>query len=52
LDAARLQLTRTPKALPVMRMAPDVTRLEDFRFEHFTLENYHPDPHIKAAVAV
>lgn len=52
LDAAKLQLNRTPKPLPTLRMANDIKRLEDFRFEHFTLENYHPDPHIKAVVAV
>ncbi len=52
LDAAKLQLNRTPKPLPTLRMANDIRRLEDFRFEHFTLENYHPDPHIKAVVAV
>lgn len=52
LDQAKLQLTRTPKALPKMRINPDVKNIEDFKFEDFTLEDYNPDPHIKAAVSV
>ncbi|MCQ8784035.1 thymidylate synthase [Mangrovibrevibacter kandeliae] len=51
-EQAREQLTRAPKPLPTMRLNPDVTDLFGFRFEDFTLENYHPDPHIKAPVAV
>ncbi len=52
LDQAREQLTREPRALPTMRLNPDVTNLFEFTFEDFTLENYDPHPHIKAAVAV
>jgi thymidylate synthase len=52
LDQARLQLTREPRPLPVMRINPDVTSLLGFRFEDFVLEGYQPHPHIRAAVAV
>lgn len=52
LDQARLQLTREPKALPVMHMNPDVRDLFAFRFEDFRLEGYDPHPGIKAPVAV
>ncbi|MBL8472991.1 MAG: thymidylate synthase [Rhodocyclaceae bacterium] len=52
LDQARTQLERTPRALPRMRLDPAVKNLADFRFEHFTLENYDPYPHIPAPVAV
>ena len=52
LEQAREQLTRPPRPLPVMRLNPDVQRLEDFTFEDFTLEQYDPHPHIKAPVAV
>ena len=52
LDQARLQLTREPKALPTMRINPDVKDLLDFQYEDFLLENYEPWPHIKAAVSV
>jgi thymidylate synthase len=52
LDQARLQLSRKPRPLPVMRINPDVTSLLGFRFEDFELEGYQPHPHIRAAVAV
>jgi thymidylate synthase len=52
LDQARLQLTREPKGLPVMRIDPEVDDIFGFRFEDFALEGYAPDPHIKAAVSV
>jgi thymidylate synthase len=52
LEQARLQLTRTPRALPTMRFDPDVKDLFEFRYEHFSLEGYDPHPHIKAAVSV
>ena len=52
LEQARLQLTRTPRQLPVMRLNPDVKDLFAFNYEDFTLENYDPWPHIKAEVSV
>ncbi len=52
LEQARLQLTRTPRPLPTMKINPDVKDLFDFQYEDFELENYNPWPHIKAAVSV
>ena len=52
LDQAREQLSRTPRALPVMRLDPSVRDLFAFRFAHFTLEGYDPYPAIKAPIAV
>ena len=52
LDQARLQLTRTPRQLPVMKINPDVKSLFDFQYAAFQLEGYDPWPHIKAEVAV
>ena len=52
LEQARLQLTREPRPLPTIRLDPSVKDLFAFRFEHFTLEDYDPHPHIKAAVSV
>jgi thymidylate synthase len=52
LDQAKLQLTRDFRALPTMRINPEVKDLFAFTYEDFTLENYDPHPHIKAAVAV
>ncbi|PWJ44936.1 thymidylate synthase [Sediminitomix flava] len=52
LDQARLQLTRDCRALPTMKMNPDVKDIFDFKYEDFSLEGYDPHPHIKAAVSV
>jgi len=52
LDQARLQLERSPRPLPRLVLNPSVRRLEDFRYEDFTLQGYEPYPHIKAPVAV
>lgn len=52
LSQTRLQLTRTPRPLPTMRLNPEVKSLFDFRFEDFTLENYDPYDNIKATVSV
>ena len=35
-----------------MRLEPTVKELEEFIFEHFTLQDYNPHPHIAAPVAV
>jgi thymidylate synthase len=52
LEQARLQLSRAPKPLPTMRLNPAVKDIFAFRYEDFSIENYDPHPHIKAAVAV
>lgn len=52
LEQVNLQLTRTPKELPVMKLNPAVKSIFDFKFEDFALENYDPYPLIKAPVAV
>ena len=52
MEQVKLQLTRTPRALPTMRINPDVKSLFDFRYEDFSLENYDPYPHIAGEVAV
>jgi len=52
LEQARLQLSRDPKPLPVLKINPEVKDIFAFKYEDFTLENYDPHPHIKATVAV
>lgn len=52
LDQVKLQLTRTPKALPQLKINPSVTDLFKFKFEDFEILNYDPHPHIKGEVAV
>ena len=52
LEQVQLQLSRPLRPLPTMKINPSVKNIFDFKFEDFTLENYDPHPHIKAAVAV
>ena len=46
------QLKRKPKKLPTIKINPKVKDINKFKFEDFILENYNPDPAIKAPVAV
>ena len=52
MDQVELQLSRTPKILPTMRIKRDVKSIFDFKFEDFELNGYDPDPLIKGEVAV
>lgn len=47
-----LQLSRDTRALPIMKMNPNIKNIEDFTFDDFELINYNPHPGIKGAVAV
>lgn len=47
-----LQLSRTPKKLPTMKINPEVKDIFGFNYEDFTLEGYDPDPSIKAPIAI
>lgn len=52
MDQVKLQLTRTPKPLPTLRINREVNSIFDFRYEDFEVVNYDPDPAIRAPVAV
>lgn len=52
MEQTELQLSRECRALPQMKINPEVKDIFGFKFEDFTLENYDPHPHIKGAVAV
>lgn len=52
LEQARLQITRTPRKLPVMLINPDVKSIFDFDYNDFQLQDYSPYDHIKATVSV
>jgi thymidylate synthase len=52
LEQADLQLTRTPRPLPRLKINPAVRSIFAFRYEDFDLSGYDPYPHIKAEVAV
>jgi len=51
-DQAREQLARAPRPLPRMQLNPEVKDLFGYRYEDFTLIDYHPHPAIKAPIAV
>ncbi len=52
LDQINLQLSRKPKALPIMEINPNIKNIFDFNFKDFNLVDYNPHPHIKGIVAV
>jgi thymidylate synthase len=52
IEQAHLQLTRTPRNLPLLRINPKVNDIFSFKYEDFELLHYDPHPHIKAEVAV
>jgi thymidylate synthase len=51
-EQAELQMSRTPFALPQMKINPEVKSIFDFKYEDFELVNYQSHPAIKAPVAV
>ena len=51
-DQVQLQLSREPRALPQMKLNPEVNDLFAFTFEDFELTDYDPHPHIAGKVAV
>lgn len=52
LEQTRIQLERDFRPLPQIKINPDVKDIFSFSYDDFSLENYEPHPHIKAAVAV
>ncbi len=52
IDQTKLQLSREPRELPVMKINPEVDSIFGFEYEDFTLGGYNPHPHIKAQVSV
>ncbi len=52
MDQVKLQLSRTPRPLPRMKINPDVSSIFEFEYEDFDLVGYDPHPHIKAEVSV
>ena len=51
-DQVRLQLSRDSYPLPKMKINPEVTNIDDFKYEDFELVDYQCHPTIKGDVAV
>lgn len=52
LEQVKEQLQREPRPLPVLKINKDVKSIFNFTFDDFSIENYHPHPHIKGVVSV
>lgn len=52
LEQVRIQITRSPRLLPTMRLNPEVKSIFGFDYDDFSLENYNPWPHIAGKVSV
>ncbi|MFO7658882.1 MAG: thymidylate synthase [Bacteroidales bacterium] len=52
IEQVKLQLERTPRSLPQLKLNREVTNIFQFEFDDFALENYDPHPHIKAPISV
>lgn len=52
MEQVKLQLSRIPRELPVMKINPHVKNIFSFKYSDFTLEGYDPHPPIKGEVAV
>jgi len=52
IEQVKIQLSRVPRELPLLKINKNVNSLFDFTFEDFQLENYNPHPHIKGKISV
>lgn len=52
LEQVKLQISREPRPLPQMIINPERNQIDEFIFSDFTLENYHPHPHIKGDISI
>ena len=52
MEQVKLQLSREPFPLPLMKINPEVKNIFDFKFEDFDLTGYQSHPHIAGKVAV
>lgn len=52
MEQIQMQLTRSPRALPHLKILRRPDSIYEYRFEDFQIEGYDPDPGIKAPIAI
>ena len=52
LEQVKLQLSREPRPLPILKLNPYVQSIFEFLYEDFCIEEYNPHPHIRGEIAV
>ena len=52
IEQTKLQLSREPRKLPILKINTKVKNIFDFKYDDFTLIDYNPQPHIKGAISV
>ena len=52
IEQARLQVSREPLSLPILKLDPSIKSIDDFRFEHISIVGYEHHPHIAAPISV
>jgi len=52
IEQAKMQIERDPLDLPELRLDPSISRIDDFRFKHISIEDYDHHPHISAPISI
>ena len=52
IEQVKLQLTREPRSLPILKLNPNIKSIFDFCYDDFTIEGYDPHSHIRGEIAV
>ena len=52
IEQAKMQIEREPLDLPTLHLDPSISSIDEFMFEHITIEGYDHHPHISAPISV
>ena len=52
LEQAKIQIQREPLELPTLQLEPSIMSIDEFSYEHITIEDYDHHPHISAPISV
>jgi|TARA_B100000214_G_scaffold63694_1_gene41883 thymidylate synthase len=52
IEQAKMQIEREPLDLPTLHLDPSISSIDEFTFEHITIEGYDHHPHISAPISV